>query len=117
MEMPSYVERIGRMAHVLIPIAKIDNEIDGAAIGCKGNTVRTVLYGFLQAEYGGCTENPVVWGMWEGIREAHMEVTVSFEGKGRIPPFLAFLSKLCGAMKEECLYLEMGEDSYLVRPH
>ncbi len=116
MEFPPYVERIGRMAHVLIPIAKIDNRINGIDVGYDGNTVRTVLYGFLESEFGGCTENPVIWGMWRGIREAHVEITVSFEGKERIVPFLEFLSKLCRAMKEECLYLEMGEDSFLVRP-
>ncbi len=108
--LPRYVEHIGRMAHVLVPIAKIDK-------GIAGGTIRTKLYGYLEKEFGGCTENPLIWGMWSGIREAHVQITVSFKGKDRIPKFLEFLATLCEEMEEECLYLEMGEDTFLVKPN
>lgn len=109
MNMPDYVEHIGRMAHVLVPIAKIDYEI-------AEGTVRSRLYRHFEAAYGGFTEQPLVRGMWKGFREAHVQMTISFKGKEQIPGFLEFLSSLCRDMDEECLYLEMGEDSFLVRP-
>ena len=109
MKLPLYVKHIGRMAHILVPIAKIDKEV-------PGGTVRTKLYRHLEKEFGGCTENPLIWGMWGGIREAHVQITVSFKGVERIPAFLEFLAVLCKEMGEECLYLEMGEDTFLVNP-
>ncbi len=109
MELPAYVTSIGRMAHILVPITKIDNRLGN-------HTVREVLYNFFSKEFGGFTEAPLTWGFWNGKREAHVEFTVSFEGKHRIPDLFKFLGEICRGMEEECLYLEMGEDAYLVEP-
>jgi len=109
MKLPRHVEHIGRMAHILIPIAKIDKEINQT-------TVRQRLYNFLESAFGGFTEDLLVWGLWGKEREAHVRITVSFKGKENIFLFLRVLGKVCHEMREKCLYLEMGEESYLVKP-
>jgi hypothetical protein len=50
------------------------------------------------------------------MRESVIEVKVSFKGKERIPKLQKFLAGMCRLMGEECLYLETGEDSWLIYP-
>ena len=109
MELPKHVEHIGRMAHILIPIAKIDKKI-------VQTTVQQRLYNYLESAFGGFTEDSLVWGLWGKEREAHVKITVSFKGKENVLLFLQVLGRVCHEMGEKCLYLEMGEESYLVKP-
>lgn len=109
MRLPSFVEHIGRTAHFLIPIAKIDMPL------ANGDTPRVLLKRFLEEKYGGSTQDPHVQGVWKALVEAHVGYSVAFK-KECILDFLEFLRSLCLQMSEECIFLEMGEETYLVRP-
>ena len=52
----------------------------------------------------------------ERFCEHVMEIKVSFRGKERIPKLQKFLAEICSVMREECIYLETGENSWLIYP-
>lgn len=114
---------LGRMAHFFIPAAKWDSY--RWTIKDKEDTWRTVkemIDKFLVNNYNGYTIRGPYEGVWrkcEGcpaMKERVIEVKVAFVGKERIPTLQEFLAKLCQDIEEECLYLETGEDSWLVYP-
>ena len=112
------IESLGRMAHFYIPASRWCNP----TLKYKGKTINVLVREFLIENYNGFTIRGPFIGVWrnsnfeDSIEEAVIEVKVSFKGKERIPKLQKFLVKLCKLMKEKCLYLETGEDSWLVHP-
>ena len=112
------VVSLGRPAIFHIPMKKWDN----IEYSQRGKTISTLVDEFLVANYHGYTIRGVSLGKWrlqKGLPveiESMMEVKASFLGKERIPKLQKFLSGICRLMKEQCLYLEMGEQAYLIYP-
>lgn len=114
------VTSLGRPAHFLLPAKKWREfyDVQGPNYKCLDQLV----YDFLVANYGGYTVRGPFHGIWKPTtdssytQELVMEIKVSFEGKDRIPKLQEFLAYLCGLINEECIYLETGEDSWLVHP-
>lgn len=114
------VTSLGRPAHFLVPARKWGEFYD--VHEDKFKSLEKVVHEFLVANYGGYTIRGPFHGVWKpttGIlpnREPVIEIKVSFEGKNRIPKLQEFLASLCTLIGEECIYLETGEDSWLVYP-
>jgi hypothetical protein len=110
---------LGRMAHFYIPASKWKNS---AYVGSRYKDIATLVHEFLIGNYNGYTIRGPFLGMWrpaKGVapfQEDVIEIKVSFKGKERIPKLHKFLAGMCKVMKEECLYLETGEDSFLIYP-
>jgi hypothetical protein len=111
------IESLGRPAHFFIPGAKWDCQ----KYSIKGKVVRRLIQEFLLKNYGGYTFREGDMGMWRPkygatYEDSMLEVKVAFKGKERIPKLQKFLAKMCKLMEEECIYLETGEDSWLIYP-
>lgn len=112
------VEFLGRPAHFYLPASKWDER----DYTFRGKTVRVLMDEFLMANYNGYTVRGPFKGFWRPSKKADttnedvMEIKVSFKGKERIPKLQKFLSGVCKLMKEKCVYLETGEDSFLIYP-
>lgn len=103
---------LGRMAVFYIPSLKAKN------IGYE-----TKIRDFLLEEFGACTASLGNFcGWWKSSSrkgvcyDEHIEFKVAFVGKERIPLLANFLAKVAKALNEECIYLETGEDAWLVYP-
>jgi hypothetical protein len=101
------VEAIGKMAVFYIPSSKAKSHQEN-------------VHQFLIKNFGAYThEQSDIKGYWKKgkqiIRDKNERYEVSFEGKDRISVLVDFLSKLCKKMKEEAIYLTMGDRSYLVK--
>jgi hypothetical protein len=102
------VESIGRMSICLVPRKRIKKH-------------EKKIHKFLIKNYGAYSrERSKIEGFWvQGKRvigDKNEKYEVSFEGKDRIPMLVDFLAKLCKDMKEDAIYLTMGDRSYLVKP-
>lgn len=112
------VVSLGRMAVFYIPATKWSN----GGYTFRSKTIGTLVHEFLIGNYNGYTVRGPFTGMWrptkgvQPLQEEVMEVKASFRGKDRIPKLQKFLAGMCKLMNEECLYLETGEDSWLVYP-
>lgn len=106
-------ESLGRPARFYLPSLKLKDR--------HGNrSIEDVVHEFLVDKYGGYTAaGSTVYGYWTrpdgGIAYGeHRLYTVSFVGKDRIEELDAFIAHLAELMKEKCIYLETGEDAWLV---
>jgi hypothetical protein len=112
------VMSLGRMAHFYLPASKWDSE----DFLFRKKTVKTLVDEFLMGNYNGYTIRGPYLGKWRqskaypSIVEEVIEIKASFRGKDRIPKLQRFLAGMCKLMQEECLYLECGEDSFLIYP-
>ena len=112
------VESLGRAAHFFFPARKWDDP----SFNFRGKAVKLLVHEFLIANYNGYTVRGPYEGTWRPdkktmhTREYVIEVKVAFKGKERIPKLQKFLAGMCKLMREECLYLETGEDSWLIYP-
>jgi hypothetical protein len=101
---------IGRMAIFYLPASKVSDSL------------RLRVERFLIGNFKGYTCQRVnIEGAWASSGgsvslDSNIRFEASFAGKDRIPMLVDFLSGLCHEMREDALYLTMGEDSYLVTP-
>ena len=108
-ETPYKKESLGRPAKFLLPANKILDP-----------KIREKIRNFLLENFGGYTETSsgVFIGCWKNKEnisyDAHVEFRISFLGKERIPVLEQFLAKLARELDEECIYLETGEDAWLI---
>jgi len=64
-----------------------------------------------------------IFGFWRDQKTGreyygeHKEYKVSFSGRNRVAMLQKFLSQLAGELNEDCIYLEYGEDAWLVYAH
>jgi hypothetical protein len=108
-------EPLGRMAVFLIPSKKLKRVAQNL-----GGSIGKRIEKFLLEEYGGFTvsytNSTGWWKAQDGTRhfDKHREYKVSFPGKERIAKLDEFLAQIATEIGEECIYVETGEDSWLV---
>lgn len=108
---------LGRMAVFLIPAKKLSVVLPGGVL-----TIEQCIQEFLLSEYGGFTaSSTTTTGWWKGKAgdvhyDEHREYKVSFPGKERIKRLDGFLAMIAKDINEECIYVETGEDAWLVYP-
>jgi len=106
------IESLGRMAVFCIPAEKWNN----TSYHRDSKLVSELVDEFLTENYNGYNVRGPIDGKWNGHQEQMMEIKASFLGKDRIPKLQEFLADLCAFMEEQCIYLETGEDAFLVYP-
>lgn len=106
------LQSLGRMAVFYIPSKK-----------AREKNCDTEIRDFLLKEFGACTATLGNFcGWWKSDEsgemhyDEHIEFKVAFVGKERIPILASFLAKVAKELNEECIYLETGEDAWLVYP-
>ncbi len=105
------VESLGRPAVFFVPTIKIE-----------GTDTEKELEAHLVMHYGGYTKaSGVFHGCWWNvdltiISDMHVQYTVAFWGKEKVQPFLDYLGELATKLGEDCIYVETGEDAWLVFP-
>ena len=113
-ELSFRTESLGRMAVFLLPSLKLKQKK-------LGRSYEDVVHHFLMKHFGGYTASAGnIFGYWrddETGREyygEHKEYKVSFRGKDRVPMLQRFLSQMAGELNEDSIYMEYGEDAWLV---
>ncbi len=107
---------LGRMAVFYLPLVKLKDRKG------RGRTFEQRLRSFLLKNYGAFTVEGVGhFGLWRDDNgrvhyDAHEKYRVSFLGKHRIKKLETFLATLAHDMGELAVYLETGEDSWLIEP-
>lgn len=109
------LDPLGRMAVFLLPSLKLKQRRR------RGRSYEEVVHHFLLKHFGGYTASAGnIFGFWrddETGREyygEHREYKVSFRGRERVAMLQHFLSKLARELAEDTIYLEYGEDAWLV---
>lgn len=110
---------LGHVAVFYMPSRKLDDPRYGIA----NRTPRELLHTFLMLQYDAYThQKSNIQGFWredkqgQVFKDENEMFEVSFQGKERVIPFIDFLASLCYLVEEECLYLTMGYQSWLVLP-
>ena len=108
------VESLGRMAVFLLPSLKMKQQK-------LGKNYEEIVHHFLMKHFGGYTASAGnIFGFWRDTgsgRESygeHKEYKVSFRGRDRVALLQRFLSKLAAELDEETIYMEYGEDAWLI---
>ena len=107
-------ESLGRMAHFLLPMQKVATRRVGGAL------LRDYVHDFLLKEFASYSAQDGITGWWRDPRtsiehfDLHTLYKVSFVGKDRIPTLEAFLEDVATEIDEICIYLETGEDAWLI---
>jgi hypothetical protein len=111
---PLRVEPLGRMAVFLLPSLKLKRQK-------LGRSFEEVVHRFLMKNFAGYTASAGnIFGFWRDDRSGrefygeHKEYKVSFRGRDRVEMLQKFLSGIAGELDEDCIYLEYGEDAWLV---
>jgi len=112
---PSFrVESLGRMAVFLLPSLKLKQKK-------RGKPHDELVHHFLMKHFAGYTASAGnIFGFWRDEQTGreyygeHKEYKVSFRGRDRVEMLQRFLSQLAKELDEDCIYLEYGEDAWLV---
>ena len=112
---PSFrVESLGRMAVFLLPSLKLKQKK-------RGKPHDELVHHFLMKHFAGYTASAGnIFGFWRDEQTGreyygeHKEYKVSFRGRDRVEMLQRFLSQLAKELGEDCIYLEYGEDAWLV---
>jgi hypothetical protein len=109
------LEPLGRMAVFLLPSLKLKERQKA------GRTFEEVVHQFLMKNFGGYTASAGnIFGFWcdeKSGREwygEHREYKVSFRGQDRRAMLQDFLGRLAKDLGEESIYMEYGEDAWLI---
>jgi hypothetical protein len=118
--MPEHVKfrelRLGPSAVFLLPSLKLR---EPATTGVS-NEAR--LHTFLMDHFGGYTAQAGnIFGYWRspGAPDSygeHREFSVSFEDETKVGLLKDFLATLARDLREDCIYLRVGEDASLIYP-
>lgn len=108
------VQSLGRMAVFLLPSLKLKRQK-------LGKNYEEIVHDFLMKHFGGYTASAGnIFGFWRDAKSGresygeHKEYKVSFRGRNRVALLQQFLSKLATELDEETIYMEYGEDAWLV---
>jgi hypothetical protein len=108
------LDPLGRMAVFLLPSLKLKQKK-------LGKSFEEVVHHFLLKNFEGYTASAGnIFGFWRDAKTGrefygeHKEYKVSFRGRDRVAMLQEFLSQLAGELGEDCIYLEYGEDAWLV---
>ena len=111
---PIRLDALGRMAVFLLPSLKLKQKK-------LGKSFEEVVHHFLLKNFDGYTASAGnIFGFWRDEKTGrefygeHKEYKVSFRGRDRVAMLQRFLSRLAGELGEDCIYLEYGEDAWLV---
>ncbi|MDE1825241.1 MAG: hypothetical protein KGH77_03305 [Candidatus Micrarchaeota archaeon] len=104
---------LGRPAVFYLPSIKINDP--------KSGNLSLKIHNFLIENFGGYTaEKGSILGYWQdnGSTEynENIKYTIAFEGKHKIPVLEKFLAEIADKISEKAVYLETGEDSWLIYP-
>lgn len=109
------LEALGRMAVFLLPSLKLKRRHR------LGRSYEEVVHDFLLKHFNGYTASAGnIFGFWRDEKSGqeyygeHREYKVSFRGHDRIAMLQRFLSKMGSDLGEKTIYLEYGEDAWLV---
>jgi hypothetical protein len=109
-------ESLGRMAVFLLPSLKLKQR------GPDGLAVEDRVHRFLLGNFAGYTvETGNILGFWTDRQGRehygeHRLFRVAFAGEGRVPVLEAFLARVAAEIGEQSIYLETGEDAWLISP-
>lgn len=110
---------IGEVAVFYVPIVKLDD----SNFGANNKTPRELFERFLIDHFNAYTlEVSDTQGFWRQhrrskiFRDKNARYEVSFRGQENLSDFVQFLSRMCRVMREEAIYLTMGQKSWLVLP-
>lgn len=105
------IEHIGHTAIFYVPECKVDDEVRG------------MFHEFFIRNYDAYTFEPTrIQGFWRRdpdspiFADINVKYVVSFDGHSHLTSFVEFLSGMCRRMGEECLYMTVGNQSYLIKP-
>lgn len=108
------IDSLGRMAVFLLPSLKLKRKK-------QGRNVEEIVHQFLLEHFDGYTASAGnIFGFWRDPKSRrefygeHKEYKVSFRGRDRVAMLQEFLSRLARELDEDCIYLEYGEDAWLV---
>jgi hypothetical protein len=108
------VEPLGRMAVFLLPSLKLKQKK-------RGKPHDEIVHHFLMKHFAGYTASAGnIFGFWRDDQTGreyygeHKEYKVSFRGRDRVAMLQTFLSQLAAELGEDSIYLEYGEDAWLV---
>jgi hypothetical protein len=111
---PVRLDALGRMAVFLLPSLKLKQKK-------LGRSFEEIVHHFLMKHFHGYTASAGnIFGFWRNERTGrefygeHKEFKVSFRGRDRVAMLQKFLSDLAGDLGEDSIYLEYGEDAWLV---
>lgn len=114
-----HVESLGRRATFLIPSVKVYNR----KYSKTNQSIASVVHRFLIDTFDGYTcASGNIFGFFGGTATEYDELRefrVAFkedDKKTKVPQLEEFLAKICEDIGEECIYLECGEDAFLVYP-
>jgi hypothetical protein len=109
------IDSLGRMAVFLLPSLKLKQREK------LGRTYEEIVHQFLMKHFGGYTASAGnIFGFWRNEASGrewygeHREYKVSFRGRDRVAMLQRFLARLAEDLGEESIYLEYGEDAWLV---
>ena len=109
------LDALGRMAVFLLPSLKLKRRKR------RGKSYDEIVHQFLMKNFGGYTASAGnIFGFWRDDQTGrefygeHREYKVSFRGRDRMAMLQKFLSKLAAQLGEETIYLEYGEDAWLI---
>ncbi|WP_166820184.1 hypothetical protein [Thalassoroseus pseudoceratinae] len=110
---------VGEVGVFYVPILKLDDK----NFGTDGQTPRELFEAFLIDHFNAYTlEVSDTQGFWRQhrrskiFRDKNARYEVSFRGQENLSDFVQFLSRMCQMMREEAIYLTMGQKSWLVLP-
>ena len=102
------------MAVFLLPSLKLKQKK-------RGKTYEETVHYFLMKHFAGYTASAGnIFGFWRDDQTGreyygeHKEYKVSFRGRDRVEMLQRFLSQLAKELGEDSIYLEYGEDAWLV---
>jgi len=102
------------MAVFLLPSLKLKQKK-------RGKPHDEIVHHFLMKHFAGYTASAGnIFGFWRDSQTGreyygeHKEYKVSFRGRDRVEMLKKFLSQLAGELGEDCIYLEYGENAWLV---
>lgn len=110
------VEPLGRPAVFLIPNDLMEQKVDG------DHTCRKEVEEYMATTFGGFTdEGSYHNGFWRNANGKsytgkYQKNREAFIGKEHIHGLAGFLSFIAGKLGEESIYLETGEDAWLIYP-
>ena len=110
------IRNLGRPAVFLIPWRELRCRMD------DGRTVEEALHEYLDNEFGAYTTSLIPqFGLWRNAdRKVEIDkccqYEVAFCGKERIAPLIKFLTNICRAIGEDCLYFKAGQYACTIEP-
>jgi hypothetical protein len=109
-------QRLGAPATFLLPSLKLKQPAP------RGSSPESRLHDFLLKHFGGYTAQAGnIFGYWKTPSGTdsygeHREFTVSLTDESKIPVLKEYLAGVAGELGEECVYLQVAGETFLIYP-